>query len=114
MHELSLATHLVELAGQTASRERAQRVLTVKLRVGLLADVSVEALQFAYEVATADTLLAGSRLEVEEVPVTVFCEQCQTEAVLPSIQNFRCPECNMPTENVLSGRELEIAWIELE
>jgi hydrogenase nickel incorporation protein HypA/HybF len=52
-----------------------------------------DALLFSYEVACQDTPLEGSRLLIEEVPITVFCPQCKEKRVLESVQSFSCPEC---------------------
>jgi hydrogenase nickel incorporation protein HypA/HybF len=114
MHELSLANRLVTLAEETARQADAKRVTAVTLRVGMLSGVAVEALRFAYDIATAGTLLAGSRLQVQPVPVVVFCPRCQREIELPSVQRFRCPRCDTPTADIRAGRELEIETIEVE
>ena len=114
MHELSLANRLVEVAEETAREAGARRVTAVALKVGALSGVSVDALRFAFDIATADTLLAGSRLKTRAVPVTVYCPRCEREAELASVQRFRCPACGTLTGDVRSGRELEIETIEVE
>lgn len=114
MHELSLANRLVQMAEETARGAGAKRVTAVTVNVGLLSGVSVDALRFAYDVATADTLLAGSRLETRPVPVTVYCPRCEREVALVSVQRFRCPACETPTGDVRTGRELEIESVEVE
>ncbi|QJW94969.1 hydrogenase maturation nickel metallochaperone HypA [Frigoriglobus tundricola] len=114
MHELSLAHSLVEVVEESALKAGARRVTLVTLKVGELSGVAVAALQFAYELVTADTLLAGSRLETRSVPVTVYCPRCDREGALASAQRFRCPVCDAPTGDVRAGRELEIETIEVE
>jgi hydrogenase nickel incorporation protein HypA/HybF len=114
MHELSLANRLVAVAEETARQAGALRVTAVTLKVGALAGVAVDALRFAYDVAAADTLLAGSRLETRTVPVTVYCPRCAAEVELVSVQRFRCPVCDTPTGDVRGGRELEIESVEVE
>jgi hydrogenase nickel incorporation protein HypA/HybF len=114
MHELSLANRLVQVAEEAAREVGAARVTVVTLRVGDLSGVSVDALRFAYDVATAGTLLAGSRLELRPVAVRIYCPRCEREAELPSMQQFRCPTCGAPTNDVRAGRELEIESLEVE
>ncbi|MGH9466742.1 MAG: hydrogenase maturation nickel metallochaperone HypA [Terriglobales bacterium] len=65
MHELSLALSLLDGIEQECRDRALPRVRAVHLRIGAQAGVSVEALRFAYEVASADTSLADSRLVVE-------------------------------------------------
>lgn len=114
MHELSLAHRLVTLAEEAARDAGARRVLAVTLKVGVLSGVATEALRFAYDIAAAGTLLAGSRLDTRDVPVTVYCPRCDREAELACVQRFRCPACGTPTGDVRAGRELEIETIEVE
>jgi hydrogenase nickel incorporation protein HypA/HybF len=117
VHELSIAQSLVTTATEVirqhspAGNSSSYRVAEVHLRLGKLAGVAKEALHFCYDIATQDTLLAGSQLVIEELPVIVFCESCQQEVELPGIQRFRCPICNLPSGNIRQGREMELATI---
>ncbi len=113
MHELSIAMGIVDAALDEAQR-RGVQVSAVHLRLGVLSGVVKDALMFSYEVACQDTPLAGSRLMVEDVPVAVFCPQCQEKRVLNSVQSFTCPECGTPTMDVLQGRELEVFALEVQ
>jgi hydrogenase nickel incorporation protein HypA/HybF len=114
MHELSIAHSLVELAGSSAAAAGATRVRSVHLRLGALSGVVKGSLEFCYEIATADTLLAGSILIVQELPVVVHCAVCFWDVELASIQSFRCPACNTPSGDIRQGRELEIESIEID
>jgi len=113
MHELSIAIGIVEAAMDEAKARNVQ-VNAVHLRLGVLSGVVKDALLFSYEVACQDTPLEGSRLLIEEVPVTVFCRGCKEKRVLESVQSFTCPECGLPTRDVLQGKELEVFALEVE
>ena len=71
-------------------------------------------MQFGYDIAVKNTLLAGSRLEIEAVPVVIYCDRCQCERELTGIQNFECPVCGHPSAQVCRGRELEMVSLEIE
>jgi hydrogenase nickel incorporation protein HypA/HybF len=114
MHELSIIQEVVAAAVESAQQAGAVRVHTVKLRVGALAGVVKDSLLFCYDVASAGTLLAGSRLDIEELPVVIRCPQCHQDRELPGIQSFRCPVCGTPARDIVQGRELELTSIELE
>ncbi len=114
MHELSIAHSLVELAGDAAAQAGVSRVSVVHMRLGALAGVVREALEFGFTIAADGTPLAGARLEVVELPVRIFCSRCQAEAELPDVQRFCCPGCGMPTGQIVQGRELELAALEYE
>jgi hydrogenase nickel incorporation protein HypA/HybF len=113
MHELSIAMGIVE-AAQDEAQKRNVRVSAVHLRLGALSSVVKDALLFSYEVACQDTSLQGSRLIVEDVPVVVFCPQCQKDQALESVQSFSCPVCGAPTMNIVRGKELEVYALEVE
>ncbi len=114
MHELSVAHNLIETAEKAARKAEATRVQAVHLRLGKLSGIVKDALLFSYEVATLGTLLEGSKLIVEELPVIVYCAACKTETILLDIQRFRCSVCNSPTGDIRQGRELELVSLEIE
>lgn len=114
MHELSVAYSIVEVVENAAREANVEKVEAVHLRLGLLSGVVKDALLFGYEIAAADTILEGSRLEIEEVPVVVHCPTCDVDVMLEDVQLFRCPVCGTRTADVVSGRELEIKSLEYE
>lgn len=113
MHELSIAMSIVDLATEEVGNHGHTHVVAVHLRVGLLSGVVKEALLSCYEIACASTRLEGSRLLIEEVPVTVFCPECKATRQIFSIQSLCCLECGTPCSEVVQGRELELVALEL-
>ena len=113
MHELSIAMSIVDAAMEESQR-RGVQVSAVHLRLGALSGVVKDALLFSYEVACQDTALQGSQLIVEDVPVIVYCSQCQKERMLESVQLFQCPECGTPTMDIRQGKELEVFALEVQ
>jgi hydrogenase nickel incorporation protein HypA/HybF len=113
MHELSIAMSLVDLAQEEAERSSGH-VLTLHVRLGPLSGVFKEALLSSYEMASYDTPLQGSQLVIEDVPIVIYCSQCQAERTVDSMQWLCCPVCSTPASQVLHGRELELAALEIE
>ncbi len=113
MHELSIAMSIIELAEEEAERRQC-RVSAVHLRLGALSGVLKDALTSSYEIACENTRVAGSKLIVEDVPIIVFCESCQADRTLTSMQWFCCPECGTPTFKVVQGKELEVIALEIQ
>ena len=113
MHELSIAVSMVDHILEESAARGGLAVEAVHLRLGALAGVDKDALLFSYEVACDGTALAGSRLEIEMVPLRMYCEACQAERVPDSIYQLACPVCHTPTQTVLQGRELEVAALEV-
>jgi hydrogenase nickel incorporation protein HypA/HybF len=89
------------------------RVKEVRLRVGALAAVIEDSLQFCYGIATEGTALEGSKLVVKMLPVVVHCgvrRGCGAgePAELP------LPALRRAVRRFAPGRELEIDSIEIE
>jgi len=114
MHELSIAVSIVEAVTESASAYPGARVKAVRLRVGALASVVEDSLQFCWELATEGSPLAGAALVINKLPVIVHCEACGVDSVLEGVQSFRCPRCGEIAADLRQGRELEIESIELE
>ncbi|MCX7799449.1 MAG: hydrogenase maturation nickel metallochaperone HypA [Fimbriimonadales bacterium] len=113
MHEVSICAAAVRAAVAKAEEMGGRRIAVLRLRIGALAGVVPEALDFAYPVVCRGTLAEGSRLELEHVPVRCLCEPCGKE-FSPQGAVYACPSCGVPSARIVSGRELELAQIELE
>lgn len=113
MHELSIASNVVELAMQHAAEHGGGPVAAVTLRIGSLTCVHEDALRFSFDLVREGTPLAKAELRIVAVPVRVWCTSCQAERELPGIQRFACPVCNTPTADIRAGRELDLESIEL-
>jgi hydrogenase nickel incorporation protein HypA/HybF len=114
MHELSLVTSIVETVTETLAAYPGARVKEVRLRVGVLASVIPESLEFCFEIASEGTPLEGAKLVVEVLPVIVHCEPCSLDSELEGVQSFRCPRCGELCGEIKQGRELEIVDIEID
>lgn len=114
MHELSLALRIAKIAAEAADREGGAKVRAVHVTVGPLAGVVPAALVSAFELACADSPLAGSRLVVNEAPLVIWCPTCGTLRALDSILEMRCGRCGTASGDVRGGRELEVTAMEIE
>jgi len=114
MHELSIAASIVEAVTETAAAYPGARVQEVRLRVGALAAVIEDSLQFCWGVTIEGTPLAGAKLVVHTLPVVVHCAACGVDDEIAGVQSFRCPRCGAPSADLRQGRELEIESIEID
>jgi hydrogenase nickel incorporation protein HypA/HybF len=113
VHELSIALSILEVAEEEVARCGGGQVEAIHLKVGPLAGVVADALVSAYELAREATPFSQARLVIEEVPIAVFCSKCQAERAVRSVQDFSCIECNTPASEIVHGRELQMAALEL-
>lgn len=114
MHELSIAASIVEAVTESAAAYPGARVKEVRLRIGALASVIEDSLQFCWQITTEGTPLAGAALRVETMPVVLHCAGCNVDSQLDGVQSFRCPRCGELAADLRQGRELEIDSIEIE
>jgi hydrogenase nickel incorporation protein HypA/HybF len=114
MHELSIAASIVDAVNESVSQYPGARVKEVRLRVGALASVIEDSLQFCWEVSIEGTPLEGSKLVVNILPVVVQCAACGKQGEIESLQSFRCPHCGELASDLRQGRELEIESIEID
>lgn len=68
MHDSSMMKGLIRTAEQAARDAGGGRVTGVRIKVGSLSGISPGHLREHYEEAAAGTMLAGSRLVIEEGP----------------------------------------------
>jgi hydrogenase nickel incorporation protein HypA/HybF len=113
MHELSIMDSALNLALERAQKAAAVRVRAIHLRVGVLSGVVPDALRFAFETLTANTPAEGASLEIEEVPARFWCRTCRQEYLVTALI-AECPQCHGLSRELLAGRELEVASLEIE
>jgi hydrogenase nickel incorporation protein HypA/HybF len=114
MHELSIVSSVVETVMESLEAYPGARVVEVRLKVGALASVVVDSLEFCWGIATEDTPLKGARLVVSTVPVVMHCAICDADVELEGVQSFRCPRCDEPCFDLRQGRELDIESFEID
>lgn len=113
MHELSIALSLVDSIEQQASRRGIERVDAVRVRIGAMSTVVSDALRFAWDLAAEGSVAQGARLDIEIVPVVVYCPACAAERTIEGPIVLQCPTCGAPTPDVRAGRELQLSAVEV-
>lgn len=112
MHELSIALSMIEQIEEETAKHGGGKVETVYVRIGVLSGIDTQALLFAYELACEGTNLQGSELEIEAVPLLVYCPKCSTTHA-PQPCDITCPRCITPAQEILRGKELEVRAFEM-
>lgn len=113
MHELSIVLSMIDVAAEEAERQGGGRVIAIHLRLGPLSGVIRDALLGAWELACESSPLAGCRLAIEVVPITIDCPRCRSAQPARSIQDLCCAACGAAPTRILTGREMEVVALEL-
>jgi hydrogenase nickel incorporation protein HypA/HybF len=116
MHELALMAELQTLAEAEARQAGAARIHRLQLRIGELAGVDGDALRLAFAVVVANgadqELWRSATLDLETVPARCFCPDCSQPFRPPDVIHA-CPRCGRLSRELLAGRELELAALEV-
>lgn len=112
VHELAIATSMLETVLEQTRRSGAGTVAVVTVRIGDLAGVVTEALEFAWEAVSGGTPAEGARLEVERVALACYCATCRQEFEAAD-RSYRCPGCGGLSADLRRGRELNLVSIEV-
>jgi len=113
MHEMSIASNLMEIIEKALQDRSVARVLSIKLRIGELRAVEPEALRFCFQILSQGTLMEGAEMKIEDVPVKACCHQCKSQFPIKDFI-FLCPNCGSAEIEPLSGNELDLVSLEVE
>jgi hydrogenase nickel incorporation protein HypA/HybF len=113
MHELSIAQNILDIATDQAKDKHFDKIISIKVKIGELAAVDPGSLLFSFDIIKAETKFSDVTLEIEEIPLKCFCENCETESKIDNFL-FVCANCESTNIKVISGEELTISEIEVE
>jgi hydrogenase nickel incorporation protein HypA/HybF len=109
MHELSLATGIVETVVKHAD---GRRVTSVEMRIGTLRQVVPESLDFYFGICSRDTVCEEAVMRQEIVEARLHCRGCGDEWQLDQ-PDFHCRSCGGTEVEVVAGTEFEVDSIEV-
>jgi hydrogenase nickel incorporation protein HypA/HybF len=119
MHELSIASALMEGVLKFADERQAGRVLEVRLAVGELTAVEHEQLRFCFAAISKETVAEDAELQIDSIKTVVQCPHCsyrgtpkywdeaQAHYAIPTLV---CPQCGKCADAV-QGHECAIKAI---
>ena len=111
MHETSVAQRMVDTAIEVADQNGGGRVVGMRLHLGEMTCVEPETLSFAFAVVSRGTRVEGCPLEIVRVPTRLRCRACGAERGGDLLEPC---VCGMPGGEVLAGRELRLASIDID
>jgi hydrogenase nickel incorporation protein HypA/HybF len=113
MHEMAIATELLEQVLRVAAEHHATRVDEVQVEVGMMCQIVPEALTLAFTAAAEGTIAAGATLRIHEERAVAVCCQCEC-MFLPEIDRFICPQCKRADARIISGNDIVLASMTCE
>jgi hydrogenase nickel incorporation protein HypA/HybF len=113
MHEMGIASSILDGVAAELRRRPGSRPVKVGVRVGELAGLDPDALNFAFDALTIDTPLAGLELDIEFRVSRSRCRDCGHEFEVRDYE-LLCPACGSLSADRISGDELEFTYLEIE
>ena len=113
MHEMSLMAGMMEIIQSSAAEQGFTKVTRVVLEIGRLSGVEPEAMRFAFDVGTQDSLAEGAELTIEETPGSGQCPACGKVSPLEAFYD-PCPFCATVPMRILAGKEMRIKFLDVD
>ncbi|MES2220603.1 MAG: hydrogenase maturation nickel metallochaperone HypA [Acidobacteriota bacterium] len=113
MHEVGIASEILHASQAEAACRPGARLVAVTVRIGVLAGVDSDALQFAWDVMSQQAESYPVTLRIESMPRRNRCQNCGCEFVT-EMYSEPCPECSSDKSTLVSGDEMQLASVEVE
>ena len=112
MHEMSLAEGVLQIVEDSARREGFGTVRVVRLEIGELAGVEIDALRLCFDAVARGGIADGARLEIERTPGGAWCRRC-AKMVPVAARLDPCPDCGTHQLQVCAGTEMRVRDLEV-
>jgi len=113
MHEMSLATGVLQIIEDAARTGGFERVRVVRLEIGRLAAVEIEAMRFCFDVVVRGSVADGAALEIVDSPGAAWCLPCGDTVALGALGE-PCPRCGSYQLQVSRGTEMRVIDLEVD
>lgn len=111
MHEVSVMLSILDIAIEEAQKANASKIKGVRLNIGERSGVEVEALKFAFDTVTRNSIAENAVLSIALIPFKGECLSCGNQ--FESTDYMVCDKCG-GFAKVISGQELQIESLEVE
>lgn len=107
MHEVSIAEGIIEVVTHAARRAKAKALKEVRVAVGELSGVEIEALRFAFESVKKGTVAERAALVIERPEGVGWCMRCGKTVPMHRLAD-PCPLCGGYEVIASGGREMRV------
>ncbi|MEW6109349.1 MAG: hydrogenase maturation nickel metallochaperone HypA [Nitrospirota bacterium] len=108
MHEASIALNLIEIVSEQCRKNGFNRIDSINVRIGRASGVRPDALIFAFEAIKNDSIAKDASLNIEQVPVSGLCKNCNNSFTVDEEYVLCCPVCKGGSFRITAGREMDI------
>jgi hydrogenase nickel incorporation protein HypA/HybF len=112
MHELSIVESLLTVALEHAKKADAVRIVKIYVVVGDLSGVVEDSVNLYFRFLSEKTMAKDAVIDFIRKPARLRCRGCG-KIFTPENGEFRCPDCNEQTVDIIGGRELYVDRLEV-
>ena len=113
MHELSVASNLMDICLEKAAENNASKITGIKLKIGKLSGIEIHFLKEAFEAVCTGSIAENCEFDYFLQDIVIFCKICRKEYSIKD-NIFICPKCETRDIKVVDGEELVLMNIVLE
>ena len=113
MHEMALAEGIMDIALDYAKQNDAKKINEIGLLIGEMSGVEIESLTFSFDMIVKGTIAEGAELKIKYVPLMGKCSKCGKKFHVEHY-DFWCPECKDGVLKTISGREMQVEYLEVD
>ncbi len=115
MHELGIMTNVLELALEYAQQNKVKKIRAINLTVGAISGIVPKFAQMFFNHISKGTIAENAKINIQKTPVRIVCRSCGVETEIETQNSsFSCIECGSEAIQLISGKEISIASIEVE
>jgi hydrogenase nickel incorporation protein HypA/HybF len=113
MHEMSLCEGILQVIEENARANGYRRVIMVRLEIGALAGVEIDAMRFSFDAVTRGSVAEGARLDIVRLPGRAWCMDCAREVQVAQRYD-ECPGCGGFQLEITAGAQMRIKEFEVD
>ncbi len=112
MHEFGVAQGVLDAVLARAAEHNAERIVCVRMAIGVLAGVEESSLLFAFNALAEGTVAENAELVIEKIPLRCYCGRCELVFECRPLA-YRCPQCREASHDIRTGREMNLVAMEV-
>jgi len=113
MHEFWVTENILDIALKEAEKAQAKKITKINLVVGELTGFVPDCIEFYFETMSKNTIAEKASLHFELTPAQLRCRDCSS-VFEPKESGWQCPECHSQSVEIIGGRDLYLASMEVD
>lgn len=113
MHEMALAEGILQVVEDAVRSRNVKRITEIRLEIGALAGVELEALHFCLDVVLRGSLAEGAQVDLDLLPGAGWCLACGEQVTISALFDA-CPLCGGYQVQATGGTEMRVKEIQVD